>query len=107
MGEALATSMTTKGGSVRISPIIQLPGMAVRFRQEGNQVGVECAGEVHKDMALGPMNKAEVAIRFAADDTPLYDFKINDRLIFTKSGPRLGLLDPPVSIVCQWPDATK
>lgn len=96
--------MTTKGGYVRISPIIQLPGMAIRFRQEGNQVGVECAGEVHKDMALGPMTKAEVAIRFAADDTPIYDFKINDRLILSKSGPRLGLLDPPTSVVCQWPE---
>jgi len=88
---------------MKISPVIQFPGMAIRVRQEGATLGIEIAGEKIEQQWLGSIREATIDLRAASDDTPIYDVKINGTLILSRPGPRLGLLEPPTQVTLTWP----
>jgi len=88
---------------MKISPVIQFPGMAIRVRQEGATLGIEIAGEKIEQQWLGSIREATIDLRAASDDTPIYDVKINGSLVVSRPGPRLGLLEPPTQVTLTWP----
>jgi len=90
---------------MKISPVIQFPGMAIRVRQEGATLGIEIAGEKIEQQWLGSIREATIDLRAASDDTPIYDVKINGSLVVSRPGPRLGLLEPPTQVVLTWPES--
>ena len=81
-----------------ISPIVMYPGMAIRVRGEGNKAAVEIAGERLEFPILRQVEEALVEVRFAPDDTPIYDVKINGSLVVSRPGQRWGLLNLPKQV---------